>query len=396
VVDWSSLVGQEVPARILKRALRHGHVAHALLLEGEEGLGTEALAWVLARCLLCQEGGEEPCGVCPGCVKSARLDHPDLQVVLPLPSLPAAGGQEDADPAETFADDYVKGLQAWIQEPLLTPRPEFARDKESGAVRHRQIQVAQARALKKWAGLRAFESRHRVAILVEAERMGVQAQNALLKLLEEPPDQLVLLLCTSSPETLLPTILSRCQRVSLRPASTGALTAWLEARGVAEESGLEAGTLAQLAGGNPGRALRLAAERAEGTTQGAWDPAGFLRDLLTSHSDNLHGRLVELDASRDRERLRRFLGQMQTWLLDAELVRRLGGEARHRVLHADQFEDLERFAARVAVPRPDVVLERLFEAQRQVERNAHTFTLLLTLAHDLRRECAALGKNANA
>ncbi len=393
MVDFSSLVGQDVPVRILKRALRRGQVAHALLLEGEEGLGTEALAWVLARCLLCREGGDEPCGVCPGCVKSARLDHPDLQVVLPLPSLPA--GREDDDPTEAFADAYVKALQAWIGDPLSTPRPEFERDKDSGNVRHRQIAVAQARQLKKWAGLRAFEGRHRVAILVETERMGVQAQNALLKLLEEPPDQLVLLLCTSRPETLLPTILSRCQRVTLRPLAPEPLAAWLEEKGLAQEAGLEARALAQLAGGNPGRAQRLAAERAEGAERGSWDPAGFLRDLLGNASDGLHGRLAELDSSRDRERLRRFLGDLQTWLLDAELVRKLGGEARTRVLHADQFEDLERFAARVAVPRPDVVLERLFEAQRQVERNAHTFTLLLTLAHDLRRECAALGRNTN-
>jgi DNA polymerase-3 subunit delta' len=203
------------------------------------------------------------------------------------------------------------------------------------------------------------------------------------------------LLCTQQPETLLPTILSRCQSLTLRPAPLELLTAWLEERGVAAAAGLTSRDLAQLAGGNPGRALRLAGERTEGGDE-TWEPVDFLRDVLAAQSDGLYQRINAMDTARDRERLRRFLGELQSWLLDAELVRRLGAEARQRVLHADQYDDLERFATRVRLERPDVVLEQLSEARRLCERNVHTFTLLLTLAHMLRRECAALGRKRTA
>ncbi len=392
--DAASLVGQDILLRSLRRAVQRDQLAHALIFQGEEGLGSEAAAWALARILLCQQGGPEPCEACSGCRKSRRLDHPDLYVVMPLPSLPA--GQEELDPAVHFADKYVAALAAWAANPLLPPRPDFERDKESESVRHRQIQVAQARYLKKWAALRPFEGRHRVAIVVEAERMGVQTQNALLKLLEEPPEQLILLLCTPHPETLLPTIRSRCQSLNLRPVPLDRLAEWLEAHGAAAAAGLSARELAQLAGGNPGRALKLAEERGEGDEEDVWQPAGFLRDVLATHSDGLFQRVNAMDAARNRERVRRFLGDLQTWLLDAELVRRLGPEARERVFHADQFDDLERFSARVGLERPDVVLEQLSEAQRLCERNAHTFTLLLTLAHFLRRECVAYGRKQTA
>lgn len=392
--NYASLVGQEVPERILRRAVRRGQLAHALIFQGEEGLGMEAAAWALARTLLCQKGGEEPCEACPGCTKSRLLDHPDLEVILPLPSL-GTGSSEDENPAIQFNRQVLDAFKVWIEQPLLPLRPQFDRDKETESVRHRQIQVAQARHLKKWANLRPFESRYRVAILVEVERMGVQAQNALLKLLEEPPEQLILLLCTQQPETLLPTILSRCQSLTLRPAPLELLTAWLEERGVATAAGLTSRDLAQLAGGNPGRALRLAGERTEGGDE-TWEPVDFLRDVLAAQSDGLYQRINAMDTARDRERLRRFLGELQSWLLDAELVRRLGAEARQRVLHADQYDDLERFATRVRLERPDVVLEQLSEARRLCERNVHTFTLLLTLAHMLRRECAALGRKRTA
>lgn len=393
MADYASLVGQEVPVRILRRAVRHGQLAHALIFQGEEGQGMEAAAWALARTLLCQAGGEDPCEACPACSKTRRLDHPDLSVVFPMPSVNPT--PDDEDPALQYLDAIHKALATWCEEPLHCPRPEYDRNKETDSVRHRQILVAQARYLRKWASMRAFEGRYRVAILLEAERMGVQAQNALLKLLEEPPDQLILLLCSRQPESLLPTILSRCQRIVLRSLPLDQLAAWLERRGVVDPGGLGSRELAQLAGGNPGRALRLVEERASEEEE-AWEPAGFLRDCLAAHSDGLFHRLKAMDEARDRERVKRFLGDLQTWLLDAELMRLLGHEARERVLRADQLEDLESFSARVALARPDVLLEQLSEAQRLVERNAHTYTLLLTLAHLVRRECAAHGRRRTA
>jgi len=374
--SFQQLAGQDVLVRILRRALRRGQLAHALLFHGERGQGMELAAWALARALLCVQGGEDACGQCPSCAKTLRLDHPDLELMLPLPNL---GGGESAEASDQAVSDFAKqvreALDEWMAQPLLPPRIDKAR----------QIQVAQVRALKKWALMRSFEGGRRVAILLDADRMGVQAQNALLKLLEEPPDGLVLLLCSHQPELLLPTILSRCQSMKLRPLQCDTLAAWIESQGLHTRCDLGARELAQLAGGNPGRAWELSEELSGQESDPIWRPEGFIRDVLAREGDGLYGRITAMEESRDRERLKRFLEDLQTWLMDAELVRLLGGEAAPRVVNHRQLANLEAFSTRWLYPRLDLVLEGLSLAARRVDRNVNTFLLLTTLAHAMRR-----------
>ena len=385
--DFNSLVGQEMLERILRRALRRGQLAHALLFHGEAGQGMELAAWVLARTLLCREGVDHPCGACPACRKTAALDHPDLSVVLPLPA--QAAGKDDKegeDPALAVADKFVQALRGWRENFYQVPRVDEAR----------QIHIAQIRHLRNWAMMRSYEGGRRVALLLEAERMGVQAQNALLKLLEEPPEHFSLVLCTRQPEALLPTILSRCQALPLRPVPLEAMTDWVAAQGLDARAGLPAQELAQLACGNPGRAALLAEDLAGEEGDTLWQPEGFLRDLLSSSSDGLYQRIMAMDEKRDRERLKRFIEDLQNWLMDAELVRLLGAEADSRVLNAHQLESLRRFAARRFAPRLDEVLEGLASAIRQCDRNVNIFILLLSLAHELRRDLEAIPRKQPA
>lgn len=385
--DFNTLVGQDVLKRILRRALRRGQLGHALLFHGDPGQGMELAAWALARALLCQKGGEDPCNACPSCSKTEVLDHPDLQVVLALPSeVTGREYKESENPAEVVAEKYLAALAEWRESAHQTPRVEDSR----------QIYIAQVRHLRNWALLRSFEGGRRVALIVEAERMGEQAQNALLKLLEEPPEHFILLLCTRQPEALLPTILSRCQALALRPAPLETLAAWVAEQGLDQRSGLPARELAQLAGGNPGRAALRAEELSAAENEALWQPEGFLRDALSSQPEALYQRLLAMGEQRDRESLKRFLEELQNWLLDAELVRLLGAEAGPRVLNAHQLESLGRFAARRRAPRLDELLEELAAAIRQCDRNANIYILLLSLAQRLRRELEAIPREQPA
>jgi DNA polymerase-3 subunit delta' len=385
---YQQLAGQDVLVRILRRAMRRGQMAHALLFHGENGQGMELAAWALARALLCQEGGEEACERCPSCAKTARLDHPDLELVLPLPTLGAAADSgEGTDQAlGDFATQVRQALGSWMEKPHFSPHVDKAR----------QIQVAQVRALKKWALMRSFEGGRRVAILFDAGRMGIQAQNALLKLLEEPPDGLVLLLCTHQPEALLPTILSRCQQLHLRPVQLELLAAWVAGQGLDESCGMDAHELAQLSSGNPGRAVELADELKSGEQDTLWRPEAFIRDILARESDALYQRIVSMEESRDRERVKRFLEDLQIWLMDAELVRLLGAEAAPRVVNRQQLTKLETFSSRWHYPRLDLLLESLGTASRRLDRNVNTFLLLTTLAQAMRRAAEPIARKQPA
>jgi DNA polymerase III delta' subunit len=402
---FEELVGQDLPTRVLRRAIARGQLAHAILLHGESGLGIERAALTLARASLCQRATGDPCDDCPSCLKTARLDHPDLRFVLPLPT--AKGARDDEDPDKRLAQDVLEALKRFGEQPWRAPEVKDAR----------QILVEQARHLKSWAQLKSYEGGRRVAVIWQAERMGVQAQNALLKLLEEPPADLLLVLSSEAPDSLLPTILSRCQALRLRPAPEGELAqAFARRAGFAElvqraqRAGLSGAHLARLAGGNPGRAWEIVEAAEAGAGDGPrlaewealaakareqrrpapprpavalWDASALLRDILGRPQD-LHARILAFEAGKDRLRLARLLADLQDWLQDAELLRALpDGEGVALVRNAHQLETLQRFAADWCCERPDLAAADLERAIRDCMRNVHLFGVLVTLAHEL-------------
>lgn len=207
----------------LWRAAESGRLPHALLLRGPEGVGKFLAARWLAAGLLCEEGPGWPCGRCGACKRVASGNHADVHVV----------------------DATELGLNV-IQIHLIAPR-----DPQPSDVNIQPIEVFLSR--------RALERGWRVVILRETERMNVAAQNAFLKTLEEPGDDVLLLLECSRPSALLDTVKSR-----VVPVAFEALP-WADARAVLEREGMgpeEAETLARWSRGAPGRARSLAAQAA--------------------------------------------------------------------------------------------------------------------------------------
>lgn len=155
----------------LKSQLDRGRgLSHAYLISGPDAAARDGLARLLAAAMLCTGAGDKPCGVCPACRKVAAGIHPDLMVV-------------DVPP-----------------------------DKK-------EILVEQARQMRADAWIRPNEGERKVYVIRNAQAMRVEAQNAILKLLEEGPAYAAFLLLTHSPESLLPTIRSRCEGLSLAPGA---------------------------------------------------------------------------------------------------------------------------------------------------------------------------------
>ena len=199
------IIGHERAAELLHRAVATDQVPHALLLTGPAGIGKTTLALELAKALNCV-GEEPPCQVCLHCRQIEAASHPDVRLV---------------------------------------ERPE---GKES-------IAIQQIRELRETAFIRPFQGRRKVYIIAGAEALTPQAADALLKTLEEPQPQVVLVLTAPDAEALPPTVVSRCRLVSLQSVPAMRLVQALQERGL--ESG-EAERLARLAQGNIGWALRAA------------------------------------------------------------------------------------------------------------------------------------------
>jgi DNA polymerase-3 subunit delta' len=221
-MSLSQVEGQERAVGPLTTALAARAVPHAWLFHGPEGVGKELAAVGLAQALTCREKPWVGCGTCSSCTRVARRGHPDVTWVLP-------------------EDEQVR--RGWAGRSDFTNTPS------------RDIRIEQVRSLQERLAFHALEAPHKVALIITAHAMNASAQNALLKTLEEPPRDTVLVLVSSAPDKLLPTIRSRCAKAQFGPLPVEFLTRKLKADRKLDDA--LAAQAAQMAGGSLARALEL-------------------------------------------------------------------------------------------------------------------------------------------
>lgn len=200
-----------------------GRLPASLLLHGPAGAGKQRLALWLAQALLCERDGA-PCDRCQSCRYALELTHPDLHWIFPRPRL------KDADASmDDVRQDYAEAIAERVQAAGLYPRPSGAEG----------IFVATVRMIVHRAAISPAMGRRKVFVVGDAERMVPQegadmAANAFLKLLEEPPADTTIIVTSSEPGALLPTIRSRLITVRVSPLPQEAVRAFLRDPAVQE------------------------------------------------------------------------------------------------------------------------------------------------------------------
>lgn len=216
-MPFEDIRGQEQAVHILRNALLKGTIAHAYLFYGRQGVGKRTTAVSLAKALLCGKTQADFCGSCSTCRRIEEGNHPD--VYCRAPSAAGPGGERVADPeAGMILVDHIRELQQWLS-------------------------------------VRSFEGGYKVAIIDGAERMNPQAANALLRTLEEPPSETVIVLVSPTTAHLLPTIVSRCRKIYFPPLPRRTLEEILGSRGGLSPE--QVSLLAALADGSLGGVLAL-------------------------------------------------------------------------------------------------------------------------------------------
>lgn len=325
---WDDLIGHDQERR---RLVRTGSFP-SLLFSGPQGLGKRLLAsWYGAfrNCLTPPQEGSWNCN-CRECQLVLKNSHPDV---------------------------------VWIE-------------RQPGKL---SLGVGEARDLIHQLYLRPYQSRSRVCIISEAERLTDEAQSALLKTLEEPPDSNLLILVTSQESKLLPTVSSRCRIHRFRPVEDSEILRWLTARGCPEEAAARYASLAQ---GSPGKALQFWEQPA------LWEALEQLLDSLGQLSGSSLGQCLTLAAQAEnlkvpgvegRAQLEWILHNAQAYYRDALLV---GSGATH-VVHQHRRPQLEKLAQRPERLSPWLLALR--EAGEYCTANVNTRLLLQDLFLKLRR-----------
>ena len=206
ITGFEEILGNEMVKDHFKKAIANHKISHAYILTGEAGMGRKSIANAFAMTLLCEKGGSEPCMSCHSCKQVMSGNHPDLIYVT------------HEKPGSIGVDDVREQINDTIM-------------------------------------IRPYSSYYKIYIVDEAEKMTVQAQNALLKTIEEPPSYAVIILITTNQEAFLPTILSRCVQMKLKPLKDFTIKSYLTQNLHIPEK--DADICAAFARGNLGKAIHL-------------------------------------------------------------------------------------------------------------------------------------------
>ena len=300
--DWAVLS--------LDCAVLDNRPAHAYLISGPAQIGKATLARSMALALNCRStDSPRPCLTCRSCKLIAANKHPDVQLIEP-----------------------------------------------DGA----HVKIDQVRALQHDLALRPLEGRYRVAIFDQFETATVEAQNALLKTLEEPPDYAVLIVLTADPELLLPTIVSRCQQMALRPLTTAQVREALIATW--HVNARQADVLAHLSGGRLGWAVKAATDH---TIMDA--RAKYLDDLQNLlKSDRVARFAYAEDLTKKADRAREAIDLWRTWWRDVLLT--ASGSAAE-LINIDRTVQVQGLAQHVDVNQAKAAADACGRALWQMDRN---------------------------
>lgn len=323
MADFKNIIGQEQIVTHLQNAISSGKVAHAYIIHGERSSGKEFIAKIFAKALQCEGDGEKPCGECRSCRQAAGNNHPDIIHVQ--------------------------------HEKPNTIGVEDIRQKINGDI-----------AIKPYSGL------HKVYIVNECEKMTVQAQNALLKTLEEPPAYAVILLLTTSLDTLLPTILSRCVVLNMHPLNDDLIKNYLMREIRVPE--YKADVCVAFARGNLGRAKALAvSEEFDHIKQEAVTLLKYIKDMEIHEIVAAIKKISEYQFD-----INDYLDILSVWYRDV-LLFKATNDANH-LIFKDEIQYIRKVADQSAYEGIETIIDALDKAKTRLKANVNfdlTMELLL-------------------
>jgi DNA polymerase-3 subunit delta' len=342
---FDSLTGNDRVKGVLKKMLRFNRLPGALLFVGEEGIGKKLFALELARALNCRTPNDiEACGTCGACKRILKLNYP-------------TSSDPDAWIPMIWTDHRDVGM-------VVAPR--------------RVLRVEQMRQIESEANFRPVEGKARVFIIDEAEKLNDASANALLKVLEEPPSTSHLILITSRPAMLLPTILSRCQMIRFSPLTPAEIESYLTRNNLVDPA--SARLRARAAAGSISRAL--SGDIQTFTAQRNSMLAVLETLVVSDNRAQLLRSAEQLNEAQYKDEFEERLDVLETLIRDAWMLSL--GAKRAQLVNEDLATDLQAISQRMDPAKAAAWILEIEDMREQlivnINRKVATDSLFLTMA----------------
>jgi len=320
-MNFKSLVGQENAVGILTRTVDREQLPNSYMFCGAEGVGKWATALALTAYLNCRDPKEgDSCGKCPACIQIKKLQYPNLYIAVPTP--PSRTEKEETA-------NYWEILEQRIAEPYSL----------IGGEREMSIPVETVRKIRSSLSQKPPQAGKRVVLIEQMDRMRVTSADALLKLIEEPPPQTLMIITTARPEKLLPTIVSRCRKLRFARLRQEQIADYLTAKTEIGEA--KANLLARLAQGSLGKALYMAT----GDTEQDREVAKMIfKGIFVTQPADLIAEAADILPYRDMYRINRIIAVWQTLFRDIIVLK--SGQDSEFLINTDFTAELEKIAGR--------------------------------------------------
>ncbi|MBP3351455.1 MAG: DNA polymerase III subunit [Lachnospiraceae bacterium] len=321
MAGFQDIIGQEQIKEHLQNALSTGKISHAYIINGEKSSGKEFIAKIFAMALQCEKEGTEPCNECRSCKQALSKNQPDIIYV------------SHEKPNTISVDD----IRAQVNNDVA---------------------------------IKPYSSKYKVYIINEAEKMTVQAQNAILKTLEEPPAYAVIVLLVSNVNSLLPTILSRCVTLNMKPVRDELIRKFLMEE--LQVPDYKANVCVGFARGNVGKAKLLASsEEFENIKAEALSLLKYIKDMEMQEIVAAIKKINEYKLE-----IQDYFDIIAIWYRDVLLFKATMDA--NQLIFRDEIQTLRKIAARCSYEGIEKVIEALSTAKKRMEANVN-FDLLMEL-----------------
>ena len=315
--------GQDNALALIEKGIHTDNLSHAFLFVGPSHVGKTTLALDLARALNCSSD-ESPCGQCPSCLRITDNKHTDISIIA-------------------------------LDQSLVKNKNETASQSEIG--------IKDIQELQKRASLPPFEGKHKVFIIKDAENLSIEAANCLLKILEEPPPKVLIILMASDDSKLLSTVVSRCQRIELKPLSSSSIEEILIRSFNMEID--RAKLLSRLSGGCLGYALISSTDfiQIEQRSQ-------RLLDLFSLIKVNYNERFLDVSQfDHSKNNIDQLLKTWLTWWRDIFLIK---SDCRQSITNIDFISEAEEWASAFEMSELVNAIQHLHKSLDQLAKNINS------------------------